>query len=234
MRPRRDPKPPRPPRVITTRLVVVALVVGVVLAVGSVPLADTAFEHAWPGWDDHAVDWWFEQGGDAAYVSQRTTWSGERWWVSSGPADDSAMRGLRRLNGDAPVTQTDPRPRTLRWPLEPRRNQGHLVRVGWPLRSASRGRIEGGIFRPPDQWGAPNAKVFGSKFSLSTRPIWFGLLGNTLFYAVLVLAPIALWRWRTLRRRARRGLCVACGYELGEGVGACPACPECGLVKRAF
>jgi predicted amidophosphoribosyltransferase len=47
-----------------------------------------------------------------------------------------------------------------------------------------------------------------------------------MFYTLLVLAPVVLWRWLRLRRRAKRKLCLGCGYELGAGVGVCP---ECGL-----
>ncbi len=59
---------------------------------------------------------------------------------------------------------------------------------------------------------------------LPLRPIWPAFLANTLLYAtlsqLLVSAP------RQLRRhlRARRGLCPACGYPVGEAV----VCSECG------
>ncbi|NRA59017.1 MAG: hypothetical protein HRU13_12970 [Phycisphaerales bacterium] len=124
--------------------------------------------------------------------------------------------------------ETDPRPRAIRWPPSIGRRETRYVKAGWPLRSASRGHIWAEAPVDREAWGVSDAEVFGYRFSLSTRPVWPGLLGNALFYTLLVLTPVVLRRWRTLRRRARRGLCLACAYELGEGIGACP---ECGLVR---
>jgi hypothetical protein len=49
-----------------------------------------------------------------------------------------------------------------------------------------------------------------------------------LFAAVgAVLPAIGMVRWRRghrARRRAARGLCVACGYDLRASAGACPEC----------
>ena len=73
-------------------------------------------------------------------------------------------------------------------------------------------------------------RAFGRDWLIPTLPLWPGLLGNTLFYGVFALTPIALLRWRKLHRRARRGLCLKCGYDPGEGV---KACPECGLARGA-
>ncbi|MEQ9096519.1 MAG: hypothetical protein RIE32_09675 [Phycisphaerales bacterium] len=72
--------------------------------------------------------------------------------------------------------------------------------------------------------------ALGRRWIVPLLPIWPGLLGNAIFYALFVLMPVVLWRGPKLRRRARRGLCLACGYELGEGV---DACPECGLARAA-
>jgi len=56
--------------------------------------------------------------------------------------------------------------------------------------------------------------------------IWPGFAVNTLLYAavlwLLVPGPFALRRLV----RHRRGLCLACGYDLTHGEHA--ACPECG------
>jgi hypothetical protein len=57
-------------------------------------------------------------------------------------------------------------------------------------------------------------------------PIWRGLFADTIVFAVpwalLLLAPALVRR----RRRARRGACPKCGYDLRGNVG--PRCPECG------
>jgi hypothetical protein len=62
-------------------------------------------------------------------------------------------------------------------------------------------------------------------------PLWPGFVGNTLIYALAVLAVYdlalvarGLRRWR----RRRRGLCPACGYP----VGVSPVCTECGAPVR--
>ena len=58
-------------------------------------------------------------------------------------------------------------------------------------------------------------------------PIWPGFAINTLFYATIlwlvIPGPFAL---RRLIRR-KRGLCVACGYDLSHADH--DACPECGV-----
>jgi hypothetical protein len=77
--------------------------------------------------------------------------------------------------------------------------------------------------------GIPTVPIGALSFKLPLRPIWPGLLANTFFYAAIMLGVlVGLRAWRT-RRRLARGRCVACGYELGEGVAVCP---ECGLAAR--
>lgn len=220
---------PRRPRVITARLVIVSLVVGVVLAVGSVPMCDVVFERLRQGGDDSSRVCWLEQGGHKALVYRYGNGQGVLWWAASGPSDSSRVDRLTRISAGAVESRTDPRPRAIRWPLDVGDREARYTEVGWPLRSASRGRIFAQAPNVVDEWGVRGATVLGRTVSLSTRPIWPGLLGNTLFYAVLVLVPLALLRWRKLRRRATRGLCVACGYESGDGV---RVCPECGLANR--
>lgn len=63
--------------------------------------------------------------------------------------------------------------------------------------------------------------------ALPLRPIWPGLLINTLFYALIAgcLWPVPFGLRRVLRRR--RNLCIRCGYARA-GIAPDAACPECG------
>lgn len=56
------------------------------------------------------------------------------------------------------------------------------------------------------------------------RPIWTGLVLNTLFYSVCWL--VVVWAVGSLRRvrRLTSGKCVACGYDLRGIKGGCPEC----------
>ncbi len=65
--------------------------------------------------------------------------------------------------------------------------------------------------------------------ALPMRPLWLGFAINTIFYAAilwpLICGPFVL---RRLIRR-KRGLCVACGYDIRHADH--DACPECGAVS---
>lgn len=59
------------------------------------------------------------------------------------------------------------------------------------------------------------------------------LYGYYLLSTGYTLVFVALMHWpdTRLRRRLRRGLCPACGYDLRGGSG--PTCPECGALRPA-
>jgi hypothetical protein len=62
------------------------------------------------------------------------------------------------------------------------------------------------------------------------RPIWRGLVINTLVFAGLIalMHRLAVWPLRLSREvaRVRSGRCVECGYDLGYDY--LNGCPECG------
>ena len=70
-----------------------------------------------------------------------------------------------------------------------------------------------------------------SQRALPLRPIWPGFAVNTIFYATLLW--LFIFAAYALRRRARRkrGLCVACGYDLRGNLPQ--GCPECGWRREA-
>lgn len=58
---------------------------------------------------------------------------------------------------------------------------------------------------------------------LPLQPLPLGFTINTLFYASLLAAPVLGFATLKRRRRAKRGLCIGCGYEV-TGVDVCPEC----------
>lgn len=60
--------------------------------------------------------------------------------------------------------------------------------------------------------------------SLPLRPIWIGLLADTVFYGLLILLIFHAIRLSRRRHRTRQGRCARCGYPAGPS----PRCPECG------
>jgi hypothetical protein len=102
---------------------------------------------------------------------------------------------------------------------------------GWPLQALWCSFKESGHFVLSVSGGIPlsdepaNAR---SIRSLPLRPIWRGLMVNTLFYAALWAMVVGLVWWRPMRRRHRRsrGLCGRCGYDMRGIAGG--RCPECG------
>ena len=236
MRPRREAKPPRRPRVLTWRLVVVSLVVGVVLAVGSVPASIFIRQTPWIEAQRREQEFAVQFGDRVITVRERRdpmgtlrSWHMTPAWITVQQLEVHGSTGTT-------VVDADPRPPRVGAWLDANGGVLSEYRAGWPLRAA-RHQVRVAI---PNQHslhprsvvaeiGIVTISAFGRDWPIPTLPLWPGLLGNTLFYTLLVLTPIALLRWRTLRRRARRGLCLACAYELGEGVSACP---ECGLARR--
>jgi hypothetical protein len=67
------------------------------------------------------------------------------------------------------------------------------------------------------------------RVALPCLPIWGGLAGDTIIYAVMWRLLLAAPGRILARRRRRRGECVACAYDL-RGLGSDAACPECGAV----
>lgn len=195
-------------RIITARIVLVSVVVGVVLAVASVPVA--------------------------AFVVTQSYWAGRNGILNDEePASLTEVRSIGFQMLEVHVgyhtgahfrmldPTDDPRPPYARPAIYP----GFMlwyVRAGWPWFAAEGRKLQ----RDPTPGFLVETTIFANRWWIPLRPIWPGLLANTLFYAALVFLPLAGLRLARSRRRRRRGLCVACGYELGHGIAVCP---ECGL-----
>ena len=85
--------------------------------------------------------------------------------------------------------------------------------------------VQGGIETPLSPWTSSDPRV------VPYRLIWPGFAVNTIFYATLLW--LFIFAAYALRRRARRkrGLCVACGYDLRGDLEY--GCPECGWRREA-
>lgn len=214
-------------RIVTVRMVLVSAIVGVVLAVVSVPLGAVAgrvhqvWQSGWP-----PADWEgdIDRGDHVEFIS-RYEWVGETMlstYMVPTPLDPAWDASLSRWiePGD------DPRPAFARMPYRGHESFVTQFTAGWPWR-ASTGRMmnQPGV-SPVRMDSLVELNVRSNFVRIPLRPIWVGLLANTFFYGATVLALVAGLRWMRTRRRRVRGRCVACGYELGEGVGVCP---ECGL-----
>lgn len=224
--------PTRRPRIVTVRLAVVALVLGALLAVVGVPVAAVAMQHQgrsgpWAGLASpvFGVAEHFHRQGHMVVWARRDFATGTVWEASSGPEEAGWLLAMALATPNAQSVDRDARPPALQTPLD---GDEHLVEwwcVGWPLEAAT--GVErwqpGGIARASALW---KPVAVGQAWVVPLRPRWLGLLGNTLFYALLVLTPVVLVRWWRVRRRTKRNQCIACGYELGAGV---TVCPECGL-----
>jgi hypothetical protein len=110
---------------------------------------------------------------------------------------------------------------------------------GWPMlslwdeRQANNVGNTANLTRPRGgTWGG--ARIIAAPGTLPpilpTRPIWSGLLFDTVFFGIML--GIGYWMLVRPRRfvlellRMRRGCCIACGYELDFDFRA--GCPECG------
>lgn len=206
-------------------MVAAALLVGAVLAVASAPVGAVLLElmHLQPLRHEYLVH---RRDGHLIVGVRLEYRTVTILGANSEPEPGGATNLEIAARPNARTVGEDFRTRHLRAPLDGQVRTRVWIGAGWPLRSAyAVGGTDPGAF---SKWyfGDWRRSALGRDFLVPYLPHWPGLLGNTLFYAALALGLLVLLRWRRTGRRRARGLCVACGYELGEGVGVCP---ECGL-----
>ena len=124
------------------------------------------------------------------------------------------------------------------------------IRIGWPMRSlvaengsrSEHASLEGVPYDSESVWYSETGSIwasFRSGVALSATPpnsindvLWkrypimplpLGFAVNTLFYASLLGAPVLGYAALKRRRRAKRGLCTGCAYDV-TGVDVCPEC----------
>ena len=208
----------RPHRTITPRMLVVSVVVGVVLAVASVPYGTLVREAGFRGW---AVGRWPGEQQGVGLSPGPWPFGSDGDWLAWPPGIEWEPTTLYSPGSIAPEAI----PAAARRHIVQSQLPTDAFWSGYPFKCAV------GWWEPDGEraWLAAWTKVRHRTIVTPVRPIWLGLLGNTLAYSAGVFTPwLGLRALRIRRRRHRRkhGRCVACGYELGDGVGVCP---ECGL-----
>jgi len=139
-----------------------------------------------------------------------------------------------------PDVQPTPYKGMIWWPQEKTWEGGHIA-VGWPapalcatlthewgpidepggrrVHASLRHGVPVGHEPLPDFLFDQTIPMF-----LPYRPVWSGLIGNTLLYGVAAAAIASGVRALKRFARIRRGLCPACAYPRGSS----PVCTECG------
>lgn len=182
-------------------MLVASVVVGVVLAALSVPVAMIISNRVLrtPNTQPSKAQFWLDRGDHQIYVYHwrdplRAHW--ESSIVPEGMFDPPGPEFER--------PRRDPRPTYAR-----RAYTGHVQSIvsssaGWPWLAASgRGLMDGTPSRVWTEW-FPTVTLGALIMRVPVRPIWPGLIGNTTFYAAITLGLFVGVRvLRTRRRRAR-------------------------------
>jgi hypothetical protein len=120
------------------------------------------------------------------------------------------------------------------------------LRAGWPLtcvrwwRDLGDDQNEKRLFEVRGGWNPwswprllrmPGLPV---EHMLPLRPLWPQFIANVLIWALALAGVVSGFAWivhgRRVKRRRRRGWCLACGYNLA-GLAPHQACPECGTPR---
>lgn len=210
-------------------MLLVSLMVGMVLAVLSVPVAAVLVVYLPPGNAEPEIGFDVVEHQPILIRVLRyptaAVWTAESMPLA--PRIDAADAELSFGPGYSPGVRAIPemsgmgaRPDGTMW----------AFRAGWPMHAATAIKIVGPPQAATGVVGGLDLTVRGDYIVVPYMPLPLGDFANTLFYATLTLALLTALRWWRTRRRRKRGQCLACGYELGDGVGVCP---ECGLAAQA-
>ncbi len=161
----------------------------------------------------------YVEGGRAYVFLLTRTWLVTDCWLVELERAPSGSESLREAaavgRGELPY-----------WCVEPGANRALVVQAGGlPWRAMRRVQRDDGhesMVNPAKDLG------FGKDTFLPTRIVWPGLVGDVLVWGaawgVVLASPGVLRRCR----RAAKGRCVACGYDLTGGRGVCPECGHVG------
>jgi hypothetical protein len=117
------------------------------------------------------------------------------------------------------------------------RNSIQIIKMsGWPVRcvwSKIEGSEHDAYVHPDKMVVTGGVRLLGpsSLKSLSVRPLWIGLIINSIMLYIILLVlviPVRVaFRSFIIRTRRRYGLCVRCRYDIKNVV--LDKCPECGF-----
>lgn len=216
-------------RIVTRRVLLVSLVVGVVLAALSVPMSSLMLVYA-PLGAPSAVDGVEVVDRHLLFIQIERYPTATLWMVQSAPPSPygDAVEvvhefgaGVRTDIGTLPeMSGMAALPGGRMW----------VMRAGWPMRAATTLQIVSPQEAATGVVGGFTANVRGDSIVVPYIPLALGAMANTLFYAAIVFAVIASLGLVRKRRRRARGQCLACGYALDDGMSECP---ECGLSTQA-
>lgn len=215
-------------RIVTRRVLLASLVVGVVLAVASVPVAAVALVYLPPGNAEPEISFDAVEHQPVLIRAHRYP-TAAVWMAESIPADPRAGAAEADLTfGPGFSSDVSALPEMSGMAVLP---DGHMwvSRAGWPMHAATAFKIEGPPQAATGVVGGLAMTVRGDYIVVPYVPLARGVIANTLFYSAITFMVIAgLGLLRTRRRRAR-GLCLACGYKIDDGMSECP---ECGMATQ--
>ncbi|MFT3686852.1 MAG: hypothetical protein QM783_18350 [Phycisphaerales bacterium] len=161
--------------------------------------------------------------GDGSVYSLRQS---NRWWdvvtcVSDGSSEEilASVRAVRSWEGDSIAALVRSGATSGAWPRD-------VIQIGWPARcfwgvgAQSGFGVSDGV-APAPEWLESWRYV---KFPLPTRVRWAGLMADTAVFGGPLLVVLCVPGVVRRMRRGRKGLCVACGYDLRGAGGVCPEC----------
>jgi hypothetical protein len=195
-------------------LLLLGAVVNVAVAWGCVCTIDWSYSNLWLYISDNDTDWW-QESAPSGFRAKPERYVGPYHALGV----ESRMYWAGTPDGGVSI------------------QSGHRVRTGFPFRSLEAEQWSDGFNVARDEPEAPIIQrgVISAPFLqrgggpswiyvLPCIPIWPGFAINTVFYALilwlLLAAPLALRRWR----RMRKGLCPKCAYPIGQSAN----CTECG------
>lgn len=220
----------QPPRLLSWRSLFVAFVLGLGLAVLSVPVSALLNPPYFRSFQRLMADESFYMlDGDSIVNIQYFEGAGGIVWHAQTIVSDSTVLGHILAGPGVRITpETDPRPGRARMSSTETDSITFYVEQGFPIPCAwyrrwiplvpNASASESGILR---------IRVRGDVRYLPSRPVPWGLAINTIFYGLPVLGLVVALRQATRARRRRKDRCVACNYDLS---GIAGPCPECGCV----